>query len=74
MLSGILTEYISNVGRTIKFLSDKYAGTMTPEVSCKFQPLINLGCSVANRKLYYIHYLRVELLKYRIWRDISVMT
>ena len=39
MLSGILAEYISNVGRTIKFLSDRYAGTMTPEVSCEFQPL-----------------------------------
>lgn len=43
VLSGILTEYISNVGRTIKFLSDKYAGTMTPEVSCKFQPFDRSG-------------------------------
>ncbi|KAF5355103.1 hypothetical protein D9756_005773 [Leucocoprinus leucothites] len=31
VMSGILAEYISNVGRTIKFMSDKYAGTMTPE-------------------------------------------
>lgn len=43
MLSGILAEYISNVGRTIKFLSDKYAGTMTPEVSCEFQPFDKSG-------------------------------
>jgi len=52
VLSGILAEYISNVGRTIKFLSDKYAGTMTPEVSSEFQPFwINLGCSVATKEL-----------------------
>jgi len=36
VISGILAEYISNVGRTIKFMSDKYGGTMTPEVSWKF--------------------------------------
>ncbi|KAJ3563494.1 hypothetical protein NP233_g8906 [Leucocoprinus birnbaumii] len=31
VMSGVMAEYISNVGRTIKFMSDKYAGTMTPE-------------------------------------------
>ncbi|KXN81596.1 Transcriptional activator spt7 [Leucoagaricus sp. SymC.cos] len=31
VMSGVLSEYISNVGRTIKFMCDKYSGTMTPE-------------------------------------------
>ncbi|KAF8636847.1 hypothetical protein AX17_003221 [Amanita inopinata Kibby_2008] len=31
VLSGVTMEYLYNVGRTIKFLSDKYSQTMTPE-------------------------------------------
>ncbi|KXN87079.1 Transcriptional activator spt7 [Leucoagaricus sp. SymC.cos] len=31
VMSGVLSEYISNVGRTIKFMCDKYSGAMTPE-------------------------------------------
>ena len=32
VLSGIMAEYLSNVGRTIRFLTDKFGKTMTPEV------------------------------------------
>jgi hypothetical protein len=32
VLAGVASEYLLNVGRTITFLSDKFAHTMTPEV------------------------------------------
>ncbi|KAG6899849.1 hypothetical protein C0993_006272 [Termitomyces sp. T159_Od127] len=31
VLSGVASEFMLNVGRTIRFLSDKYGATMTPE-------------------------------------------
>lgn len=37
VLSGLTSEYLMNVGRTIRFLCDKYAQKMTPEVRhCSF--------------------------------------
>lgn len=33
VLGGVASEYLLNVGRTIKLLSDKFANKMTPEVS-----------------------------------------
>ena len=33
VLADVTAEYLLNVGRTIKFLTDKFAGTMTAEVS-----------------------------------------
>lgn len=35
VLSGVASEYLLNVGRTIQYLSNKYAKKMTPEV-CSF--------------------------------------
>jgi len=32
VLSGITSEYLFNVGRTIRFYIDKYSRSMTPEV------------------------------------------
>jgi len=32
VLAGVTAEYFSNVGRTIRFLTDKFGKTMTPEV------------------------------------------
>lgn len=32
VLSSVASEYLFNVGRTIKFFSDKYARSMSPEV------------------------------------------
>lgn len=32
VLAGVASEYLLNVGRTIKLLSDKFANKMTPEV------------------------------------------
>ena len=32
VLTGVTAEYLFNVGRTIRFLCDKYSKTMTPEV------------------------------------------
>ena len=36
VLSGVTAEYLSNVGRTIRFLTDKFGKTMTPEVCLAF--------------------------------------
>ena len=33
VLAAVTSEYLLNVGRTIRFLSDKFGKTMTPEVS-----------------------------------------
>lgn len=33
VLADVTSEYLLNVGRTIRFLSDKFGQTMTPEVS-----------------------------------------
>ena len=33
VLADVTAEYLLNVGRTINFLTDKFAGTMTAEVS-----------------------------------------
>jgi transcriptional activator SPT7 len=33
VLTSVASEYLQNVGRTIRFLCDKYSNTMTPEVS-----------------------------------------
>ena len=33
VLAAVTSEYFLNVGRTIRFLSDKFGKTMTPEVS-----------------------------------------
>ena len=32
VLTGVASEYLLNVGRTIQFLSDKYGKKMSPEV------------------------------------------
>lgn len=32
VLSDVTSQYLLNVGRTIRFLSDKFGKTMTPEV------------------------------------------
>jgi hypothetical protein len=32
VLTGVTSEFLLNVGRTLRFLCDKYAKTMTPEV------------------------------------------
>ncbi|KAF9443889.1 hypothetical protein P691DRAFT_808180 [Macrolepiota fuliginosa MF-IS2] len=31
LLAGVMSEYLSNVGRTIKYMCDTYSATMTPE-------------------------------------------
>jgi len=32
VLTGVASEFLLNLGRTLRFLCDKYAQTMTPEV------------------------------------------
>jgi hypothetical protein len=36
VLASVTSEYLLNVGRTIRYLSDKYSQTMTPEVCARF--------------------------------------
>jgi hypothetical protein len=33
VLAHVAAEYIMNLGRTLRFYSDRYAGKLTPEVS-----------------------------------------
>jgi hypothetical protein len=39
MLTGVASEYLSNVGRTIQFMSDKYGKKMSPEVGLEYTTL-----------------------------------
>lgn len=58
VLSSVTSEYLMNVGRTIRFLCDKYAQKMSPEVSS----LVYSKLSVAEfvfRKLFCTHCLKV---------------
>ena len=36
VIAGVTSEYLLNVGRTLRFLCDKYAKSMTPEVRLLF--------------------------------------
>lgn len=38
VLSSVTAEYLLNVGRTIRFLCDKYGNQMTAEVSSSVRP------------------------------------
>lgn len=60
VLTGVASEYLLNVGRTIQFLSDKYANKMSPEVGLENTPLGStiVTLIVSLRKSFYIHYLR----------------
>jgi len=39
VLTGVASEYLLNVGRTIQFLSDKYANKMSAEVGLEYASL-----------------------------------
>ena len=42
VLTGVASEYLLNVGRTIQFLSDKYGNKMSPEVGIQYASLSSL--------------------------------
>lgn len=73
VLAGVMSEYLSNVGRTIKYLCDKRPATMTAEVN-----IIHLVVGFRNmtkflsRKLFYTRYSKAVHLRFRTWRDIFV--
>lgn len=72
VLVGVTAEYFSNVGRTMRFLTDKHAHTMLPEVAILFilsQQLLIEYC----RKLSSTHYSRAVLRKCKISNGISRM-
>ena len=61
VLTGVASEYLLNVGRTIQFLSDKYGKKMSPEVGLKYTALYSHDPTIliaSLRKSSYIHYLR----------------
>lgn len=79
VLAGVTSEYLFNVGKTIKLVSEKFSNKMTAEVSVLHSLLSpisqrELELILYRRKLSYIHYLRVGLRKYRTWRDTLRMT
>jgi hypothetical protein len=70
VLTGIAKEYLYNVGRTIRFLTDKYSWTMTAEVLFTTLEAISLN---VNKKSSSIPCLRAELREYKISNVISQM-
>lgn len=61
VLTGVASEYLLNVGRTIQFLSDKYGKKMSPEVGLKYSNVGSYRPTIlitSLRKSFYIHYLR----------------
>lgn len=78
VISGVASEYLLNVGRTLRFLCDKYAKSMTPEVRLTYSYYCycwdgNLS-AVWHRKSSCIHSSRVGSRKFRISSDISKTT
>lgn len=59
VLAGVASEYLLNVGRTIRFLCDKYAKKMTPEVLIQLSNASQIADFVC-RKSFCILYSRVE--------------
>ena len=57
VLTGVAAEYLSNVGRTIRFLCDKYSTTMTPEVKCSFSSPVLLVLMQAYMQEIILHTL-----------------
>ena len=45
VLAGVTSEYLLNVGRTITFLSDRFAHKMTPEVISHLSLTVVYLCS-----------------------------
>lgn len=72
VLSGVASEYLLNVGRTIQYLSNKYAKKMTPEV-CSFL-LLSVLLLIYLRKSYYTLFLKAVSRALTIWNDISKTT
>ena len=45
VLTGVASEYLLNVGRTMQFLSDKCGNKMSPEVSLEY---VSLGSTIVS--------------------------
>jgi hypothetical protein len=73
VFAGVTSEYLFNVGRTFRFLCDKYSQKMTPEVlfSDIFTPYI--PSFFDNRNLFSIRYSKVAPPKSKIWNDTLLM-
>jgi hypothetical protein len=55
VLANVASEYLLNVGRTMRFLCDKYGSKMTPEVCTGCHPLSSLiGARTGNYPAYII--------------------
>ena len=65
VLAGVTSEYLLNVGRTITFLSDKYANKMTPEVRVCLGATVRAFVHEHYRKSFFILCLRAEQLRYK---------
>ena len=71
VFADVTAEYFQNVGRTIKYLTDKFGSTMTPEVSVvasRKWPIADL-----TRKSFCTHYLRADRPRSQILNDLYRM-
>jgi hypothetical protein len=71
MLTGVASEYLLNVGRTIQFLSEKYGKKMTSEVSLENATACSATFIPSTRKSSCIRCSRAASLEWGIWKSIS---
>jgi hypothetical protein len=74
VLSSVASEYLLNVGRTMRFLCDMFGQKMSPEVSPLSSSIRSPLLTRVHRKLFCTHYLRVGRQRFKISKDISQMT
>ena len=73
VLTGVASEYLLNVGRTIQFLSDKYGKKMTSEVRLEESSWGDIVFTPSLRKSFCIHCSRAVSPKWGTWNGISRM-
>jgi hypothetical protein len=75
VMVGVTSEYLLNVGRMLRFMCDKYAKSMTPEVRLTIAlASLNWNSLVCYRKLSCIHSSRVESRGFKILSGTSRTT
>ena len=71
VLTGVTSEYLLNVGRTIQFLSDKYGKKISPEVGLKYTTSGSIAFIPSLRKSFCIRRLRVVSPAWGTWNGTS---
>lgn len=74
VLTGVASEYLLNVGRTIQFLSDKYSKKMSPEVGLEHRMFGSVIFIPPLRKSFCIRCSRAVSPKWETWNSTSRTT